>query len=71
MDHYDMPRKKAQRTIEREDQRRVSLYKRLGKSDYDNPQLYHLVLNMGKTDLDTAKNMICEMVVKKAKLAAS
>ncbi len=39
MDSYDMSRKKAERTVVNEDRRRVSLYKRLGKSDYENPQI--------------------------------
>ena len=62
MDSYDMSRKKAERTVVNEDRRRVSLYKRLGKSDYENPQLYHLVLNMGRLDLETARDMVCKLV---------
>ncbi|WP_372682855.1 AAA family ATPase [Desulfosarcina sp.] len=62
MDRYDMSRKKAERTVVNEDRRRVSLYKRLGKSDYENPQLYHLVLNMGRLDLETARDMVCSLV---------
>ena len=73
MGHYDMPRKKAERMVESEDRRRINLYKRLGKSDFESPLLYHLVLNMGKTDLETAKDMICNMVNKQmqASLKAS
>jgi cytidylate kinase len=71
MKQYDLPRKKAERMVENEDHRRISLYKRLGKSDFESPHLYHLVLNMGKTDLETAKSMICEVVNKKETLKAS
>jgi cytidylate kinase len=71
MNRYDLSRKKAERMVESEDQRRITLYKRLGKSDFESPHLYHLVLNMSRTDLDTAKNMICDMVTKKEKLKAS
>ncbi|WP_419659222.1 hypothetical protein Dvar_81080 [Desulfosarcina variabilis str. Montpellier] len=71
MKQYDLSRKKAERMVENEDQRRINLYKRLGKSDFESPRLYHLVLNMGKTDLQTAKGMICEMVNKKETLKAS
>lgn len=71
MRQYDLPRKKAERMVENEDHRRINLYKRLGKSDFESPHLYHLVLNMGKTDLETAKSMICEMVNKKENLKAS
>ena len=51
-----------------EDRRRVSLYKRLGKSDYENPQLYHMVLNMGRLDLETARDMVCKLVERKLAL---
>jgi cytidylate kinase len=68
MDRYDMSRKKADRTVVNEDRRRVSLYKRLGKSDYENPQLYHLVLNMGRLDLETARDMVCGLVTRKVAL---
>ncbi len=68
MDSYDMSRKKAERTVVNEDRRRVSLYKRLGKSDYENPQLYHMVLNMGRLDLETARDMVCKLVERKLAL---
>lgn len=67
MKQYDMPRKKAERMVASEDRRRLNLFKRLGKSDYDNPQLYHLVLNMGRLDLDTARDMVCELVASQLK----
>ena len=62
MDRYEMSRKKADRLVINEDRRRVSLYKRLGKSDYESPQLYHMVLNMGRLDLETARDMVCNLV---------
>lgn len=68
MDRYEMSRKKAERTVVNEDRRRVSLYKRLGKSDYENPQLYHMVLNMGRLDLETARDMVCKLVERKPAL---
>jgi len=61
MDHYDMPRKKAERTVTNEDRRRTNLYKRLGKADYESTMLYHVVLNMGRTDLEAAKAMVCRL----------
>ena len=62
MERYEMSRKKAEKMVASEDRRRVSLYKRLGKSDYENPQLYHLVLNMGRLDLETALATVCDLV---------
>ena len=67
MKQYDMAQKKAERMVASEDRRRLNLFKRLGKSDYDNPQLYHLVLNMGRLDLDTARDMVCELVASQLK----
>jgi cytidylate kinase len=67
-ERYEISRKKAERTVVNEDRRRVSLYKRLGKSDYENPQLYHMVLNMGRLDLETARDMVCKLVERKLAL---
>jgi len=47
--------------VKNEDKRRLNLYKKLGKSDYDNPDLYHLVLNMGRISLDKASKLICNL----------
>jgi cytidylate kinase len=69
MDRYEMPRKKAERTVVNEDRRRVNLYKRVGKSDYEDPQLYHMVLNMGRLDLETARDMVCKLVSQKVALS--
>jgi cytidylate kinase len=68
MNRYEMSRKKAERLVINEDRRRVSLYKRLGKSDYESPQLYHMVLNMGRLDLETARDMVCNLVEHKVEL---
>ena len=68
VDRYEISRKKAERTVVNEDRRRVSLYKRLGKSDYENPQLYHMVLNMGRLDLETGRDMVCKLVERKLAL---
>ena len=70
MDRYEMPRKKAERTVTNEDRRRVALYKRLGKSDYENPQLYDLVLNMGRLDLEAARDMVCDLAKRRQETAA-
>ena len=62
MDKYEMSHKKAKRTVTNEDRRRTNLYKRLGKSDYDDPNLYHQVLNMGRVGLEEARDIVLEMV---------
>lgn len=69
MEHYKMSYNKANRLVVSEDRRRMSLYKRLGKSDYENPRLYHMVLNMGRLDLETAREMACNLVAHKFALS--
>jgi cytidylate kinase len=61
MNRYDMSHKKAERTVLNEDRRRTNLYKRLGKSDYESPMLYDMILNMGRVDLESACQMVCRL----------
>jgi len=67
MEHYDLSKRRASQIVSNEDKRRASLYSRLGKRDYDNPSLYHLVLNMGKVDLKSASKLVCDLVFQNAK----
>lgn len=60
--HYDMNEKQAARIVSAEDKRRLNLYSKLGKKDYDNPSLYHLVVNMSRFSLEKAASLICSMV---------
>jgi cytidylate kinase len=60
--HYDMNEKQAARIVFAEDKRRLNLYSKLGKKDYDNPSLYHLVVNMSRFSLEKAASLICSMV---------
>ena len=59
---YNFSEKKATQVIVSEDKRRINLYRKLGKKDYDNPGLYHLVLNMNRIDLNLAENLVCQMI---------
>lgn len=59
---YDMPRNKAERVVNAEDRRRMNLYSKLGKRDYDHPSLYHLVINMHRFTLEQAMDLICYLV---------
>jgi cytidylate kinase len=52
----------AARIVNHEDKRRLSLYHRLGKQDYDRPGLYHLVLNMSRLSLDKAFNLVVNLI---------
>jgi cytidylate kinase len=62
MEHYNLPEKNAEKVVQNEDRRRANLYRRLGKADYEDPSLYHLVLNMGKFSLQTAVELIVKLI---------
>ncbi len=64
MDHYDLSQKQAARVVSKEDKRRLSFYRKLGKEDFDDPSLYHLVLNMSRVDLETASKLVCKLADK-------
>ena len=62
MEQHNFSRNRAARLVNREDKRRANLYSKLGKHDYDDPSLYHLVLNTGRFELQTAHDMLCSLV---------
>jgi cytidylate kinase len=62
MDHYDMSAKRAAQVVKNEERRRINLYRKIGKQDYDQPELYHLVINMARIDLDGAADLILRLV---------
>ncbi len=62
MEHYDLSESRAVQVVNREEKRRSNLYKKIGKTDYDNPALYHLVLNMGKLDMQKAVKLVLDTV---------
>jgi cytidylate kinase len=61
-EHYDLTESRAMRVVRGEDKRRKVLYQKLGKTDYDDPYLYHLVLNMSKVSLEEAKQIVCNRI---------
>ncbi len=64
MDRYDMTQQRATQIVKSEEKRRTNLYRKIGKQDFDQPELYHLVINMAKVDLDDAAQMILRMVMR-------
>ncbi|MGD9366710.1 MAG: cytidylate kinase-like family protein [Desulfobacteraceae bacterium] len=58
MDKYDLTEQKATQVVKSEEKRRLNLYKKIGKQDYDQAQLYHMVINMAKVDLEEAVDTI-------------
>jgi cytidylate kinase len=61
-EHYNLSQAQALQSVNREDKRRINLYKKFGKENYDQPDLYHLVLNMSRLDLEKACDLTCELV---------
>jgi cytidylate kinase len=62
MKHYNLSQTEASQVVNREDRRRLNLYRRLGKTDYDSAALYHLALNMGRISLQQAWKLVCDLV---------
>ena len=65
-EHYELSEREAAKVVRGEDKRRKVLYEKLGKTDYDDPFLYHLVLNMGRLSLEEAAKMVCSRVQSEA-----
>ncbi len=61
-ENYEMAEQQAYQAVKREDRRRANLYSKLGKQDYDQPDLYHLVINTAKVSMETAEHLIVYMV---------
>ncbi len=61
---YDISDAKAEKAVKHGEARRSSLYKKFGKEDYDQPHLYHLILNMSKLSLEQALAKIMVLVQK-------
>ncbi len=62
MDQYQIDRKKAQLVIDKQDKRRSVLYRYFHRTDYEKPELYHMVLNMNFLQLDDAVQLVCQIV---------
>ena len=62
VDNYELTEKKARQLVNFEDRRRTNLYRKLGKTDYDSPSLYHMVLNMERFSLDDALKQITHLI---------
>ena len=64
---YSMTDAQAEKAIKQGDDRRRNLYKKLGHTDYNSPNLYHIVLNMSRLSLDHALETIVALVLKSEK----
>jgi cytidylate kinase len=66
MNHYDLSQSRATQVVKSEEKRRMNLYRKIGKQDYDQPELYHMVINMARVDLDDAVQMVLQLVQHKS-----
>ena len=57
-ENYGVSESKATQIVKYEDRRRMNLYRKMSKQDYDQPALYHLVINTGKVGLEGAARLI-------------
>jgi len=63
-EHYELAAGQASQVVSREEKRRMNLFRKFGREDYDHPDLYHLVLNMSKLSLEKACGLICDLTRK-------
>ena len=59
---YKLSQARAEQVVKGEDKRRLNLYRKLHKTDYDKPSLYHMVLNMNKISMEKALELVCCLV---------
>ena len=59
MDHYDLDRKQAQVVVDKQSKRRLTLYRYFARTDYDQPELYHMVFNMNRVTIEKAVQSVC------------
>ncbi|MFP4446028.1 MAG: cytidylate kinase-like family protein [Desulfosudaceae bacterium] len=60
--YYKLSDKDAKAAVLKGDRRRANLYQKMGKRYYDDPRLYHLVINMHVVSLETARDLVCDLV---------
>ena len=61
-ENYELSQSKAAAWVKKEDKRRRNLYQKFGKTDYDDPFLYHLVINMGRFDMHHACRLVLRLL---------
>ena len=59
---YDLIPKQAAQVVSNDDKRRVNLYRKFGKEDYDSHVHYQVVINTSKVSIEKAADIIYKMV---------
>lgn len=60
--HFELMKKQAVLAVAMEDKRRVNLYRKFGKVDYNQTDHYHVVFNMSRMDTEKACDMLCTLL---------
>ncbi|MCF8067851.1 MAG: cytidylate kinase-like family protein [Desulfobacterales bacterium] len=60
--HYNLSPSQALQTVNGNDKRRMNLYRKFGREDYNSPHLYHLVLNTSKLSIEKAVELVCDLI---------
>ena len=60
--NYALSLFQAEQAVVWDDKRRANLFRKFGKTDYEQPHHYDMILNMSKLKMDSAVDLICEMV---------
>jgi cytidylate kinase len=58
---YDMSNAKAKQAVMAGEKKRRNLYARMDRQDYNEPNLYHLVINMSRLSLEQAMKLILDL----------
>jgi cytidylate kinase len=61
-ERYHLSLKKALQLVNCQDKRRENFYRFMGKADFDQPDIYHLVLNMSKLGLQKASDLLITLI---------
>ncbi len=59
---FELTKRQALLAVAMEDKRRVNLYRKLGKVDYNQTDHYHVVFNMRRTETQHACSMLCALL---------
>ena len=59
---FELTKRQALLAVAMEDKRRVNLYRKLGKVDYNQTDHYHVVFNMRRTKIRHACDMLCALL---------
>ena len=58
---HQLSHKKAAQEINRKDKRRAALYKKIGKTNFEQPEIYDMVINLERIDEERAISMIVNL----------